>query len=175
MASAMDFWLHPMAAAVFAGYCQPMKNKKHFLATNKAGLVVLGAVLLAVLTDGVGNAYGQSVVVTIPRPVVVVPAVVVQNDYVYYPSYGVYYNSSLHQYHYLRGDVWVTQPAPEGVSVDVLLASPSVNMDFHDTPERHHAEMVLKYPKNWKHAEAKERKEERKEERKDAAQDHDKK
>jgi len=32
----------------------------------------------------------------------------------------------------------------------VLLASPSVHMDFHDSPAKHHAEMIHKYPKNWK-------------------------
>src|SRR5450756_1668487 len=97
---------------------------------------------------------------------------------VYYPTYGVYFNSHRHQYYFLRGDVWVTQAAPEGVSVEVLLASPSVNMEFHDSPGRHHAEMLQRYPRNWKRDDAhQERKEDqgRKEDRKDAEPGHDKK
>jgi hypothetical protein len=39
-----------------------------------------------------------------------------------------------------------------GVSADVLLASPSVRMDFHDSPANHHADMAKKYPKNYKAA-----------------------
>jgi hypothetical protein len=74
---------------------------------------------------------------------------VVQDDYVYYPNYGIYYNSSRHQYAYMQGGAWILAPAPNGVSVAVLLTSPSVNMDFHDSPDKHHAEMVRKYPKNW--------------------------
>lgn len=80
------------------------------------------------------------------------PAFVAQDDYVYYPSYGVYYSSSRHQYASQEGGAWVGRPAPSGVSVDVLLRSPSVRMDFHDSPANHHAAMVQKYPKNWKPA-----------------------
>ncbi len=77
------------------------------------------------------------------------PVFVVQDDYLYYPSYGVYYSSSRHQYAYLEGGAWVARPAPRGVSVNVLMASPSVRMDFHDSPANHHAAIVKQYPKNW--------------------------
>jgi hypothetical protein len=130
-------------------YSHPMKNKKHFLKTNKIGFT-LGAVLLAALTESAGYAGGLSVGINVTPPVVVAPAVVVQDDYVYYPDYGVYYNSGRHQYYYLRGDAWVWAPAPEGVTVDVLLASPSVHMDWHDSPANHHKEMLQKYPRDWK-------------------------
>jgi hypothetical protein len=126
-----------------------MKNKKHFFKTNKIGFV-LGAVLVAALTQGVNYADGQNVGITVTPPVVVAPAVVIQDDYVYYPNYAIYYNSHRHQYAYLENGAWVLQPAPQGVSVEVLLASPSVRMDFHDSPANHHAEMLRKYPKNWK-------------------------
>jgi hypothetical protein len=126
-----------------------MNNKKHFFKTNKIGFV-LGAVLLATLTESAGYAGGVSIVIGVPPPVVVAPVVVVQDDYVYYPNYAIYYNSSRHQYAYLEGDAWVLAPAPQGVSVEVLLASPSVHMDFHDAPENHHKEMIQKYPRNWK-------------------------
>jgi hypothetical protein len=135
-----------------------MNNKKHFFKTNQAGYL-LGAMLVGALTNSVGSADAQSIGITVKPPVVVVvappvvaPAVVIPDNYVYYPNYGVYYNRSRHQYRYLKGDVWVSQPAPEGVAVDVLLASPSVNMDFHDSPANHHAAMVQKYPRNWRPA-----------------------
>jgi hypothetical protein len=145
-----------MARARFPEYSHPMNNKKHFLKTNKVGFV-LGAVLLAALTGSAGYAGGVSIVIGVPPPVVVVappvvvtPVVVVQDDYVYYPNYAIYYNSGRHQYAYLEGDVWAWAPAPQGVTVEVLLASPSVHMDFHDSPANHHKEMMQKYPRNWK-------------------------
>jgi hypothetical protein len=126
-----------------------MKNKKYFLKTNNVGFV-LSAALLVALAECVSSANGQSVGITITPPVVVVaPPVVVQDNYVYYPGYGIYYNSGRHQYAYLQGGAWVYAPAPGGVSVDLLRASPSVNMDFHDSPANHHAAMVRQYPKNW--------------------------
>ncbi len=138
-----------MAPARFARYCQSMINKKLFFKTNQAG-VVFGAVLLATLTGSAVYADDLHVGVYIAPPVVVAPVVVVQDDYVYYPDYAVYYNSRRHQYAYLQGGAWIFAAAPQGISVDVLLASPSVHMDWHDAPEHHHAEMVQKYPRNRK-------------------------
>lgn len=76
----------------------------------------------------------------------------VQDDYVYYPQYECYYSVSRHQYAYRDGNAWVARPAPHGVSVSVLAASPSVKMSFHDSPAQHHATVVKQYPKNWKPA-----------------------
>jgi len=141
-----------------------MNNKMLIFKTNKIGFVS-GVVLAAALTQWTGNVGAQTVGITVTPPappavvivpppmvvppVLVAPPVAVEDNYVYYPSYGVYYNSGRHQYAYLNGDAWVMAPTPRGVSVDVLLASPSVRMDFHDSPERHHAEMMKRYPKNW--------------------------
>jgi len=138
-----------MAPARFSGYSRPMKNKKHFFKTNKVGFV-LGAVLLVALAKGVSYANGQNVGITVTPPVVAAPGVVIQDDYVYYPNYGIYYNSSRHQYAFLKNGAWVSQPTPQGVSLGVLQASSSVSMDFHDSPANHHVEMLRKYPKNWK-------------------------
>jgi len=120
-----------------------MNVKKLFFKTDKVGFV-LGAVLLGTLTGCVGYVDG-------PRAgYYAEPSVaVVQDDYVYYPGYEVYYSSSRHQYAYREGSAWVSRPAPRGVSVNVLLASPSVRMDFHDSPAQHHAAIVRQYPKNW--------------------------
>ena len=104
---------------------------------------VMGAVALATLTGCIGYVDGPR------RGAYVSPAFVDVDDYVYYPSYEVYYSSSRHQYAYLDGGAWVARPAPRGVSVRVLLASPSVRMDFHDSPEHHHAAVAQQYPRNW--------------------------
>jgi hypothetical protein len=120
-----------------------MNNKRLFFKADKAGFV-LGAVLLVTLTGCVGYVEGPRAGVYAEPQVLVA-----QDDYVYYPGYEVYYSSSRRQYAYPEGGVWVVRPAPRGVSVNVLLASPSVRMDFHDSPAQHHAAVVKQYPKNW--------------------------
>jgi hypothetical protein len=124
-----------------------MNYKKLFCKTDKAGFVLCAA-LLGTLTGCVGyvDAPRQGSVYVSPP---VETTVVVQDDYVYYPHYQVYYSSSRHQYAYLEGGAWVSRPEPRGVSVDVLLASPSVRMNFHDSPANHHTEIVRQYPRNW--------------------------
>ena len=126
-----------------------MVNQKLFPKTGKAGFV-LSAAFLVTLTGCVGYVDG-------PRAGVQVEpyAFVAQDDYVYYPNYECYYSVSRHQYAYREGNAWVARPAPRGVSVNVLLASPSVKMDFHDSPANHHAAVVKQYPKNWKPSGAK--------------------
>jgi hypothetical protein len=121
-----------------------MSDVRLFFKADKAGFV-LAAVLLATLTGCVGYVEG-------PRAGVQVEpyAFAVQDDYVYYPSYECYYSVSRRQYAYREGNAWVARPAPRGVSVDVVRASPSVKMDFHDSPAQHHAAVVKQYPKNWK-------------------------
>jgi len=138
----------PHSARALSDYARLMNKTKLFLQPGNAALV-LGVALVFTLTGCVGyvDTPGSAVVVASP-------AVVVQDDYVYYPNYGIYYSSSLHQYAYLEGGAWVSRPGPRGVSVDVLLASPHVRMDFHDSPANHHAEVARQYPKNWKPAHA---------------------
>ena len=120
-----------------------MNDKKLFIQTNKVGFVLCAA-LLGTLTGCVGYVDGPRTGVYVAPPVVVV-----QDDYIYYPGYQVYYSSSRHEYAYREGRTWVSRPAPRGVSVDVLVASPSVRMDFHDSPANYHAAVVKQYPKNW--------------------------
>ncbi|HEY5043027.1 MAG TPA: hypothetical protein VIK53_13605 [Verrucomicrobiae bacterium] len=126
-----------------------MNVKNLFFQTNKFSLV-LSAALLTTLTGCVGYVDGPRASVGVEAPVFVV-----QDDYVYYPEYGCYYSVSRHQYAYRDGRNWVSRPAPRGVSVDVLMRSPSVRMDFHDSPANHHAEIARQYPKNWKPSGAK--------------------
>jgi hypothetical protein len=121
-------------------------NRKTLFFKRKILGFALSVALLGTLTGCVGYVQGPGAGVS------VAPAVVVQDDYIYYPNYGVYYSSSRGQYAYQEGGAWVNAPAPRGVSVDVLLASPSVRMNFHDSPANHHAAVVKQYPKNWKHS-----------------------
>lgn len=77
------------------------------------------------------------------------PRVVVPGDYVYYPGYEVYYSRYQGQYTYQEGSVWVSRSTPPRVPVEVLVASPSVRLDFQGAPAVHHAQVVQQYPKNW--------------------------
>jgi hypothetical protein len=123
-----------------------MDNTKTLFNARNAGFV-LGTILLGTMTGCTGY-------VTRPRPesAYAPPAdvtVAVQDDYVYYPGYDVYYNSNRREYAYQEDGHWVSRPAPRGVSASELRASLSVKMDFHDSPANHHTEVVQKYPKNW--------------------------
>jgi len=121
-------------------------NTTFRLNAGKAGFVLCSA-LLMLQTGCIGyvEPSHHERVYASPPPAVVV----VQDDYVYYPGYQVYYSSSRHHYVYQEGRAWVTRPAPPHVSVDVLVASPSVRLGFHDAPASHHATVVKQYPKHW--------------------------
>jgi hypothetical protein len=109
-----------------------------------------GVAVLGLLTGCIGYMDGPRAHVYAPPPSVYVEAgVAAQDDYVYYPGYQVYYSSYRHQYIYLDGRSWVSRSAPPRVSVDVLFASPSVKVDFHDSPANHHTTVVRSYPRNW--------------------------
>ncbi len=111
---------------------------------------VFGAALLGALTGCVHDDGPRHVRVYAPPTAVYVGGgVVVQDDYVYYPGYQVYYSSNQRRYVFLEGRSWVSRPSPPRVSVDVLFASPSVRLDFHDSPAVHHAAVVRQYPKQW--------------------------
>jgi hypothetical protein len=117
--------------------------------TSKIGFVV-GTALLGLLTGCVGYVDGPRATVYAPAPSVYVESgVAVQDDYVYYPAYQVYYSGSRHQYVYQDGRSWVSRPAPPHVAINVLLSSPSVNVGFHDSPANHHAQIAKQYPKQW--------------------------
>jgi hypothetical protein len=120
-----------------------MDDHKFTFNSGHARLLICAA-LLSTLAGCVG--YVQE-----PRParVYVAPAVVAEDDFIYYPNYEVYYSNSRRQYYYMDGRSWVWRPAPPRVSVNVLFASPSVRMDFHDSPAMHHNTIVHEYPRNW--------------------------
>jgi hypothetical protein len=72
-----------------------------------------------------------------------------QDDYIYYPQYECYYSASRHQYAYREGNQWVSRSEMHGVPTAVLRTSPSVPMNFHDSPAQHHETVAKQYPKNW--------------------------
>ena len=124
-------------------------NELHHVSGGKIGFVLCAA-LVGALTGCIGYVDRPSHgAVTVYPPVQAETAIVVEDDYVYYPGYQVYYSSNRRQYVYLEGRSWVTRPAPPRVSVDVLLASPSVRLDFHDSPSRHHGTVIRQYPQHW--------------------------
>ncbi|HXT41809.1 MAG TPA: hypothetical protein VN887_17510 [Candidatus Angelobacter sp.] len=134
----------------FADTDPPKKNENSMNKTNRSVnkiRFVFGAALLGALTGCVGYVDGPRSEGVYVQPSSV--EVAVQDEYVYYPGYQVYYSSSRHQYTYRDGRAWVSRPAPPRVSADVLFASPSVRLGFHDSPAIHHAAVVRQYPKHW--------------------------
>ena len=162
--------LHPMARAVRPAYS--LKMKKESFRPSHGFCLVLCATVLPVLV-GCYVEPGRRSMRERPPSGYVEGGVIFDDDYVYYPDYEVYYSSRRHSYVYLDGRNWVTREAPPRVRVDVLLASPSVHVDFHDAPSQHHSAIVQQYPRNWKPAERKaeahanEHKDERKQEKDD--------
>jgi len=122
-----------------------MDEQKHASHATQVGLV-LSLALAGMLTGCVG--FEEEPDAGYYTPYTPPAAVAVQDDYIYYPNYECYYSVSQHQYTYRVDNDWVSRPAPRDVSVNVLLASPSVKMDFHDSPAPHHAAVVKQYPKN---------------------------
>ncbi len=78
--------------------------------------------------------------------------VIYEDDYDYYPDYEVYYSRNRREYVYRDGGRWVRRSEPSGVSINVLLALPSIRLDFHDSPEHHHDNVVRRYPRNRQHS-----------------------
>lgn len=129
-------------------------NKKYYLSVHGAGLLAGGIILGALagcMSDDTysrrgdrGRHLGQTQA-----------TVVYMDDYDYYPGYEVYYSRNRREYVYRDGNAWVRRAEPRGITVDVLLAAPSVRVDFRDSPESHHSTVVKSYPRNWQKPEAK--------------------
>ena len=118
---------------------------------------LLCTTLAAALTGCVGYVGGRGGVYAESPSGYVETGVVAQPDYVYYPDYQVYYSGHNRQYTYQEGRSWVSRSAPPRVSANVLFASPSVKLDFHDHPSNHHAAISKQYPQHGAPASQRER------------------
>lgn len=129
-----------MAPTPRPAYFQVMKTRI-FLTAKTVGLTA-GMTFLATLTGCVAersSGYRGHTQAT----------VLFQDDYDYYPGYETYYSRNRHEFVYLEGNTWVRRPEPRGVSINVILAAPSVRLDFHDAPEQHHRTVIQSYPRTW--------------------------
>ncbi len=111
-----------------------------------------GVALLSALAGCVGHGDGPRPVsgyAPPPRDYVESEVVTLQDDYVYYPDYQVYYVSNRRQFVYLQDRSWVSRSVPPRVPAEALFASRSVRLDFHDSPSIHHATVVREFPKHW--------------------------
>jgi hypothetical protein len=76
--------------------------------------------------------------------------VVYEDDYDYYPGYEVYYARNRGEYVYRDGNRWVRSRSYPRANSQVLFSSPSVRVEFRDSPERHHDYVVRRYPRDWR-------------------------
>ena len=76
--------------------------------------------------------------------------VVQEPAYVYYPDYEVYYDNTNRDYVYYDGRSWITTRRPRREWGRNFSRSPSVHMDFHDSPSRHHSDVIRRYPRHWR-------------------------
>jgi hypothetical protein len=130
-------------------------TKNHSLAASATGLIAFIS-LAAALTGCAPSAPSTTTVTQVTPPASAPsPTVVAVDDYDYYPGYEVYYSRTRHDYMYRDGNSWVRRSQPQGISAEVLFALPSVRMDFHDSPERHHETVVHNYPRDWKRPDSK--------------------
>jgi len=130
-------------------YFQTMKNIIHTLINKQAGWV-LGAALVVTMTGCADHhiAGWQARIQTMPYDLEPY-AFLAQDDYIYYPQYETYYSRRQHKFAYWNQGGWLLRPTFTGVPLAVVLASPSVKMPFHDSPDDHHALVLKQYPRNW--------------------------
>ena len=117
---------------------------------HDSATLLAGATLVALLSGCVGDMPHRGAWGPAPNSVREPTAVVSVDEYLYYPAYGIYYNSTQHRYVRLESDGWSTRSELTGVSAENLLASPAVPMNFHDAPAEHHESVIRLYPKNWR-------------------------
>ena len=72
------------------------------------------------------------------------------DDYVYYPQYEVYYSQARKEYVYYNGSVWVRSAEPQQIWMKEIRSADSVPMNFKDSPESHHTDVLKMYPRTWK-------------------------
>jgi len=73
-----------------------------------------------------------------------------RDSYVYYRAYEAYYNATRRQYVYREGRSWVNRPDLPKAWAKNLATTPQVPVEFHDAPEKHHAQIAREYPRDWR-------------------------
>ena len=73
------------------------------------------------------------------------------DDYVYYPKYEVYYIPTRKEYVYYDAGTakWIRTTAPTQMWATDVTGADYVKMDFHDAPEKHHEDVMRRYPRTW--------------------------
>ncbi|AOS46209.1 hypothetical protein Verru16b_03306 [Lacunisphaera limnophila] len=85
-----------------------------------------------------------------PTPTELQARLELEERYVYFPGYEIYYNRTQGYYVYRTHGGWVDEfELPLEVDRQEMLASPFAAMSFHDHPEAHHEQVVRDYPRNW--------------------------
>jgi hypothetical protein len=120
-----------------------MINNKFYFKAGPIGFALSGA-LEVTLTGCVGYVDGPRAGVHVAPPAVEAG---VQDNNACHSSHGIYFRS-YNQYAYMKVGAWASRPKPVGVSIDILLASPSVRIDFHDSPANNSME-ISRHPRNW--------------------------
>lgn len=121
-----------------------MKAKPQLPLRFSGASVALGLTLSAFLAGCVSESeprYGG----TWRRPVQVIQ----QPAYIYYPDYELYYNVGSREYVYFDGRGWVSGRYPPRWAQD-LRGAAYVQLDFNDSPIRHHQDVVRRYPRHWR-------------------------
>lgn len=132
--------LHPMVPDPCVAYRTGMNRNLGFVIAT--AVLVTATTLLFVMTGCVTDDYGHNRV----RGSAYVSF---EDDYDYYPRYETYYSRNRREFVYRDGSQWVRRREPRGVSTAVILATPSVRLDFRDSPERHHNDVIRSYPRDW--------------------------
>ncbi len=117
-----------------------MNIKEAFYRTNQVG-IGLGVVLLSTLAGCTTGQTGHPHVAAVYETP---PVVVIQDDYVYYPDYQVYFNNTRHEYVYQDDGAWISRPAPPNIAAAALRASPSEKLERGDFPAHHRSVMIVR-------------------------------
>jgi hypothetical protein len=76
--------------------------------------------------------------------------VAIEDTYLYYPDYEIYYNPARRQYVFFDGRSWIASPVPPRDYARGLRRAPHVEIYLQDSPEYYHREVVRDYPRRWR-------------------------
>ncbi len=122
-------------------------RREYGLGMNKTSFLLGGSALVLVLAGCVTA--GSPPRAHQPSRSDVRTVIMFEDDYEYYPRYEIYYSRRRNEYVYRDRNAWVRRSELPGISLSLLTAGPMVRMDFHDSPEFHHGNVVQRFPRNW--------------------------